>query len=210
MRRVFFIESMLIGTLIAATLLSLSIGRVFRLPPVSLYVSGDCELPCWNNLRPGQTRVSEAGDILENLGYERRVFDPDPILANTSFAAVEPNAICEVHLNPIPGGSFDTITLRACTTLPIGDILSMTGQPESMLPYASVIMFQEGQMILFMRNSMCRQKQMSLYMPIQYILLADAGVNSVMTNQPSDLPWHGFLPFWRYSQLYPDKFICPW
>ena len=40
--------------------------------------------------------------------------------------------------------------------------------------------------------------------------LADAGVNSIMTNQPSDLPWHGFLPFWRYSQLYPDKFICPW
>jgi hypothetical protein len=201
---------MLTGIIITVTVFALGAGRVLSQPSVSLSKTGECQLPCWNNLHPGQTLVSEADDILENMGYQRRIFDPDPILANTSFVAVESNTICEVHLNPAPGGSFDTITLRTCNRLPIGDILSMIGEPESMMPYASVIMFQEGQMILFTHDSMCKQKEMSLHMPIRYILLADVGVNATIVNQPSDLPWHGFLPFWRYGQLYPDKMICPW
>lgn len=210
MRRVLWIQGILTGSVVAATLVALLAGRTLNLPLVTLSATGDCQLPCWNDLRPGETHVAEAGDILVSLGYERRVFDPDPILANTSFVSDEPNAICEVHLNPIPGGSFDMITLRACSSVNIGDILSMTGQPESMLPFASVIVFREGQMILFLHSKMCEQQHVSLHMPVRYILLADEGVNAVMVNQPSDLPWHGLLPFWRYSQLYPDKMICPW
>jgi hypothetical protein len=210
MRRVMLIQGMLTGSLVVATLVALLAGRILNLPPIALFMTGECQLPCWNNLHPGETNISEAGDILVSLGYTPRTFDPDPILRRTSFVAAEPNAICEVHLNPVAGGSFNSITLRACTWLPMGDILSLIGEPESMLPLASVIVFREGQMILFLNNRMCDQEHVSLHMPIRYIVLSDEGVNTLMLNQPSDLPWHGAIPLSRYSRLYPDKVFCPW
>jgi hypothetical protein len=78
-----------------------------------------------------------------------------------------------------------------------------------MLPIASLMIFQEGQTILTLRQRMCDDDRVSAHAPIRFISLADSNLNAAVAQQVSDLPWQGFVPFWRYGQLYPDKAICP-
>ncbi len=209
MKRILHLHSLITASIVILTLAILIAGRALNPAPESLLTADDCRLPCWDGLRPGKTTISEANLILHAQGYRTATFDPDPILTNTSFIATESNLICEVHLEPAPGGIFSQMTLRPCSPLHVGDILSLIGQPESMLPIASVIIFQEGQTILLLQSPICTGATVSPHANIRYILLSEEGVNINTINQPTNVPWQGFVPFWRYHQLHPDRPICP-
>jgi hypothetical protein len=208
-RRILLYQGLMTASVIAITLGALLIGRLFTRSLDSSVRGENCQLPCWNNLRPGETTISEANLILHQRGYRTETFDPDPILTNTSFVAIEQQTICEVHLEPAPGGYFSVITLRPCSPVSMGDISSLIGEPESMLPLLSTMMFQDGQTILLLQTPICNGSHVSLHTLVRFIMLSDGGVHERLLSQPSNLPWHGFIPFWRYGQMYPDKPVCP-
>src|SRR5262249_7751633 len=100
------------------------------------------------------------------------------------------------------------LILLACDPLPIGEFINVIGDPESMLPLASLVIFQEGQTILTLRQPACDGHKIYPQATIRYISLADSTLNVEVATQVSDLPWQGFVPFWRYGQLHPDKPVC--
>jgi hypothetical protein len=100
------------------------------------------------------------------------------------------------------------LILRACEPLPLGDVLNLIGSTYSMMPMASLMIFQEGQTILTLRAAMCENASLSPHASIRYLSLADSTLNSQVASQRFDLPWAGFVPFWHYGRLFPDKPVC--
>jgi hypothetical protein len=211
MKRILFLQSLITVSVVSMTLVVLLAGRVLGRSSEALGRAEDCQLPCWNNLRPGEMSLNEASNILRNLGYRLRTnADDQGINAQFSYRPLEPSSVCEVALTGGGGGILREVILRMCEPLPIGEVLNLIGEPQSMLPIASLMIFQEGQTILTMRMPMCEGRSVSLHSTVRFISLADESLNIEVVRQPSDLPWEGFVPFWRYMQLYPDKAVCPY
>jgi len=208
MRRVWIAHSFVVVTVVTVTLLAVFAGRAFGGAAATLRPTDDCRLPCWNNIRPSETRLSEATNILRNLGYRPRRFNEDAgIATNILYIHNEAQWICQVGLTP-GGGLVRELILRACEPLSIGDVLNVIGSPDSMLPIPSLVIFQEGQTILTLWQPACDGHKIYPSASIRFISLADATLYVRVANQESELPWQGFLPFWRYGQLYPDKPVC--
>lgn len=209
MRRLWIAHGFIIGALVTVTLLALFAGRAFGSESRGLYAAADCQLPCWNGIRPGETRINEASNTLRSLGYRPRRFNEDAgIATNIVFIHAELDGVCQVGLTPGFGGLVRELILRACEPMPVGEVLNLIGSPDSMLPIASLMIFQEGQTILTLRQPACTSRKIYPQATIRFISLADSTLNTLVANQESDLPWQGFLPFWRYGQLHPDKPIC--
>lgn len=209
MKRIWLVQGFITGSLVAITLLALVAGRVLGNTPSALRANNTCQLPCWNDIRPGQTRLGEATNILRNLGYHPRRLNEDAgIATNLIYISDDVASMCQVGLTPGFGGMVREIILRACDPLPIGDILNLIGNPDSMLPIASLMIFQEGQTILTLRQPTCSRHKIEPQATIRYISLADSTLNSLVANQDSALPWKGFVPFWHYGQLFPEQVVC--
>jgi len=200
--------ALMIATLAAVSGLAISAGQVGEAAPLD--TAPDCQIPCWNGIHPGQTTMHQASAILKRLGYELLPRDDDPgINVQLSYGATRPATFCQADLS---GRRFRDLVvrelvLRACESLPLGRVLDRLGLPDSMLPIASTLIFQEGQIIITLRLPICDMKP-SPHALIRYINLSEIGINAEVIKQPADLPWHGFVPLWRYGQLYPNKTIC--
>jgi hypothetical protein len=209
MRRIWIAHGFIIGLLVSITLMALLAGRAFGGDSRQWDAAIDCQLPCWQDIRPGETRVNEASNTLRNLGYRPRRLNEDAgIATNIVFIHDDAEGICQVGLTPGFGGLIREIILRACEPMPVGEVLNLIGSPDSMLPIASLVIFQEGQTILTLRQPLCTSHKVYPDATIRFISLADSTMNMMVANQQSDLPWQGFLPFWRYGQLHPDKPVC--
>ncbi|MBZ0288454.1 MAG: hypothetical protein K8I30_12630 [Anaerolineae bacterium] len=209
MKRIWLIQGFITGSLIAITLLALIAGRVLGTTPAALRAQADCQMPCWNYIYPGQTLLGEAVSILEMLGYRARRIDEDPGIAiNRVYINDSGSPICRVGLTADRGSVVREVILRACDTLPLGDVFNLMGQPDSLLPIASLVIYWDGQMLLTLREATCDMHRIAPQATIRYISLADSTQNSIVAAQESALPWKGFIPFWHYGRLFPEQIVC--
>ena len=209
MKRIWQVQGFITGSLIAVTLLALIAGRALGNTPTALRADSDCQLPCWSDIHPGETRLGEAINILRNLNYHARRFNEDAgIATNVIYINDDAGSVCQVGLTPGAGGIVRETILRTCNPLPVGEILNLIGQPDSMLPIASLMIFQEGQTILTLRQPTCAQRKLEPQATIRFISLADSTLNKLIATQSSALPWKGFMPFWHYGQIFPEQVVC--
>ncbi|MEO8612115.1 MAG: hypothetical protein ABI690_29730 [Chloroflexota bacterium] len=209
MRRIWLVQASITGTMIAVTLLALIAGHVLGSTPAALRADNSCPLPCWSDIHPGTTRLGEAINILRNLGYHPRRFNEDAgIATNLLYINDDAGSVCQVGLTPGQNGIVREIILRTCDPLSVGDILNLIGKPDSMLPIASLMIFQDGQTILTLRQPSCARRKIYPESTIRFISLADRTLNSLVATQQSALPWRGFMPFWHYGQIFPQQVVC--
>jgi hypothetical protein len=210
MKRIWLVQGFITGSLVAITLLALIAGHVLGSTPAALRADQNCPLPCWGDIHPGQTRLGEAINILRNRGYHPRRFNEDAGIATNLLYISEDDAgsVCQVGLTPGGSGIVREVILRTCDPLPVGDIFNLIGKPDSMLPIASLMIFQEGQTILTLRQPTCAQRKLEPQATIRFISLADPTLNKLVASHSSALPWKGFMPFWHYGQIFPEQVIC--
>lgn len=210
-----------LGTsLIILTFTSIAAGRVLGGIPNGLEAEASCTLPCWNGIRPGETTLIEADAILRNLGY--KLVGPDASVATTNnYESIQPAPICQVGLGRarILSARISEITLQFCKDTALGHLNELVERPESFIPYVSMLSYHKGEVIVILRSEICRTP-LTPHNPILFISLtqptaqtpANNAISAELATQREEnstlLPWQGFLPLWRYDQLYPGRVVC--
>ncbi len=227
MKRYLLLPLLLMLTLWVLMLVSVGVGRVLGRAPDGLYAQSDCVLPCWNGILPGQTPAQAADGILKTLGYTLHDSRKDPAnsLPNQiTYDAPAGATVCQVGISRARGvvPIVSDLTLRVCDEAPLGHVMDMLGEPESFVPYVSMMTYARGAVSVILRSEWC-DRPVSPHSPILFLSLAlpvsaapqSAALRSEQATGgdeagllSSQIPWRGFLPLWRYAQLYPDRVLC--
>jgi hypothetical protein len=202
------------------TFTSIAVGQVLGSAPDGLDAEPSCILPCWNGIRPGETTVLEADTILRDLGY--RLVGPDDSIATTNnYESIQPAPICQVGIGRarILSVRISEITLQFCGDTALGHLNELVERPDSFIPYVSMLSYHKGEVIVILRSEICRTP-LTPHNPILFISLtqpiqqtpANNAISAELATQREEnstlLPWQGFLPLWRYNQLYPGRVVC--
>jgi hypothetical protein len=222
MKRFLLLPAILLPPLMLLSVLSVILGQALNWLPGDFGTIETCRLPCWNGIRAGQTPVKEADATLHTLGFELQSQDDNERLASTfSYAAAGANAICQVGIGRTPGviPRVSELTLRFCGSTALGHIIDMLGEPETILPIVSMVNYHQGEIIVILRSRMCETAP-SPHTPLLFISLTPPVVtspqNSILAaeqagekdSESTNLPWRGFIPVWRYGQLFPSRAVC--
>jgi len=221
MKRVLLLPGLITVPLITLMLVSIAIGKAWGNPPSGFVQVETCRLPCWNGIRPGETRLGEAINRLTELGYEPMQGEGAAIPNVMNYVTSQPNSICQVGMGAprSMNAKVTELTLQVCKGTSLGHIIDMLGEPESMIPMISLLTYENNQVVIVMRSEMCGS-QLSPHSELMFIsvtqpptgagALATEMILNQMQNQVDStlLPWRGFLPLWRYDRLYPERVIC--
>jgi hypothetical protein len=210
----------LAASLIIMTFSSIAAGQVLGSIPNGLEAEESCVLPCWNGIRPGETTVIEADSILRGLDYD--LIGPDASVATTNnYESIYPVPICQVGLGRarILSARISEITLQFCEDTALGHLNELVEGPESFIPYVSMLSYHKGEVIVILRSEICRTP-LTPHNPILFISLTqpisqtqtNSAISAELATQREEnstlLPWEGYLPLWRYNQLYPGRVVC--
>jgi hypothetical protein len=204
-KRLTLLLSLLSAPFATLAILAIAVGQVSGAGRVELGAAGDCRLPCWNGITPGQTSYNQAVDILETLGYQQKRSGEDGVFPRqNTYQAPTPALICKVGLSRSRqlSSRVSEMTLAVCGSLPVGSIIDAIGPPRAIIPYISILDYNRT--FIIMRPRMC-QTTLRPHHEVMFISVSeDAGGD--LAN--SELPWRGFLPLWRYDRLYPGRALC--
>lgn len=181
-----------IGIILVMTLLSstaIALGQfTYSSPPLSeeLDERPDCELPCWNNLTPGEIHMAPARMITTRAGYQ---FQPlaERSPRSLNFAAQDASR-CDIRLDSEDALVTD-ITLYDCPSGKLGDVLLILGEPVGVRASTSVLVFREGAVTVTIRAWGCTQR-LSQHMPVTSIEIREPMSDSDL--QWRLVPWQGF------------------
>ena len=154
--------------------------------------------PCWHGIVPGKTSLDTARQILALNGYSNeRALDQ----ITTVFDAPDGSSLSSVNL--IHQGSYLwMVGLYPRAELSLSSALAALGSPDGMVattPHVVMGLAYGGRLRVALHEQ--PHKPLSPFAAtIKYVTL---------TSEPVDvLPWHGFVPFWRYCQLEPTYPGC--
>lgn len=154
---------------------------------------GDQPHPCWHGIVPGKTSLDTARQILALNGYSNeRALDQ----ITTVFDAPAGSSLSSVNL--IHQGSYLwMVGLYPRAELSLSSALAALGSPDGMVattPHV-VMGLAYGQRVRVALQEASQRRISPFAARIKYVTL---------TSEPvTVLPWHGFVPFWRYCQLEP-------
>jgi hypothetical protein len=221
MRKYFLLPVLMILPLVVLTMMSITFGHSFGITPTNFGKIENCNLPCWNGIQPGVTLLNDAIAVLSAMGYVlQSPKDVDRLQSSLSYKTVLPDGVCQVGVGRSGGVRpiVTELTLRFCDGASLGHILDMLGAPDTVLPIASLIYYQSSQVSVVLDAPMCR-KVLSPHTPLLFIdvlpqltqtqsnlLKAEAATGK--DDDSTNLPWQGFIPVWRYDQLFPGRAIC--
>lgn len=207
-------------------LAAVGVGQVLGAASDAFRADPDCQLPCWNGIQPGVTEVKVADSILKSMGYalhDSRVDHANSLPNQTTYDAPSGTTVCQVGISRARAVVLvvSDLTLRLCGEAPLGHVIDLLGDPESFVPYVSMVTYQQGAVSIILRSELCDQPP-SPHSPILFLSLTppinltqNAAVRAEQATGGDDLellssqvPWRGFLPIWRYFQLYPDRVMC--
>jgi hypothetical protein len=122
---------------------------------------GECAAPCWIGIRPGETPIREAYDLLTN-SFSMRPFRPPPYTLPTQFITLMlPIDHADRQLMPIQFGILDHTTdeIRIPAGLPgltkpqvmpkLGDVFLLLGEPNCLRPWTNSF---NGWSLIYTRN----------------------------------------------------------
>ncbi len=216
MKKILLFHSLLSGTLTTLTLFALWLGQVAG--SSQLQMTEDCHLPCWNGITPGETKVQDADVILRDLGYAQLDSNLTSIPGTLAYRNSQV-AVCEVGLARVRQFSptVSEITLHVCDGALLGHLVEDMGRPDGFIPLVSMVSYANGEVLAVLRSEIC-DTHLSPHNPLLFISLSRRAVatNSVAraelaTEENSTstlLPWRGYIPLWRYDQLFPGRVIC--
>jgi hypothetical protein len=222
MKRFLIVPGVLLPPLMILSVVSVFLGQALNWLPNDFGKIETCRLPCWNGIQAGRTPVKEADAILHTLGFELQRPDDAERLPSTTFSyeSEGTGGICQVGIGRTQGviPRVSELTLRFCGTTSLGHIIDLLGEPETILPIVSMVNYQRGEIIVILRTRMC-QTAPSPHTPLLFISLTPPVVapqSSVLEaeqvgekdSESTNLPWRGFIPVWRYGQLFPGRAVC--
>lgn len=221
MKRVLFLPGLITIPLITLVFVSMAVGQAWGRPPSGFVQVENCRLPCWNGIRPGETTLREAVDRLTDLAYEPLQEQTAAIPNVMNYITQNSSSICQVGLGSARSMSakISELTLRVCEGASLGHIIDMLGEPESMIPMISLLTYHNNQVVIVMRSEMCGS-QLSPHSELLFIsitqpqtgnaALATEMILSELESRVDStlLPWRGFLPLWRYDDLFPERVVC--
>jgi hypothetical protein len=224
MNRFFIILGLILITpLMVLSLLSVGLGHAIGEQPADFGKVENCRLPCWNGIRPGRTPIKDADTTLREAGYVLQdEGDSERLSATFSYKAALPSAaVCQVGVERSQGlvPTVAELTLRFCDGAFLGHIVDMLGEPDSILPIVSLMNYQQGQVVVILRSPMCTTIP-SPHTPLLFISLSSQVIstqqNSILAAEQAgekdststNLPWRGFIPIWRYQELFPGRAVC--
>jgi hypothetical protein len=177
-------------------------------PALTGFVQG-CEgvpMPCWYGIVPEQTTVQEAADILRRAGFQLHYAGQHLEAKPTAASA------CEFDL-PFDTGSevIHLFNVRKCGLLQLGDLLTLLGAPNvaySCVYYAAnrempILNLQYKGTYLFQRVTNTARFD-TLALPDAYQKIDAVSFSGLVLNP--GIKWRGFVAYWRFQQLEPDKF----
>jgi hypothetical protein len=195
MKRMFLIQCSIIPLLAGLIFGAIELGQKINSVPFQLRRSNDCDLPCWNGIRPGEMSIDAANHILFSQGYEMQnsMVDRDHILY------IPPAANrCMVRLEHQAARVIET-RLSHCPNLRLGDVIAALGQPESLLPHSLTFTFARGMARLRLRSDPC-EDHLSPFSEVMFVRFSRTpGL------LPNEVPWQGFIPATRYEQRFPGS-----
>lgn len=198
-----FVKSVLLATLMFL-LFSLAARALGSTQPSNMTLAGfgdGCTgqpHPCWHGIVPGKTSLDTARQILADNGYSNeRALDQ----ITTVFDAPADSSLMSVNL--IHQGSYLwMVGLYPRAELSLSSAISALGSPDGMVairPHV-VMGLAYGRRVRVALQELSQRRISPFAARIKYVTL---------TSEPVDvLPWHGFVPFWRYCQLEPTYPGC--
>jgi hypothetical protein len=154
--------------------------------------------PCWHGIVPGSTSLDAARQILARHGYHNeRALDQ----ITTVFDAPEGSSLTSVNLIH-QGNYLWMVGLYPHTGLSLSSALAALGSPDGMVAIRphDLMGLSYGQRVRVALQEQSQSRLSPFAAQIKYVTL---------TSEPVEvLPWHGFVPFWRYCQLEPSYAGC--
>lgn len=191
-----------------------------------------CSVPCWNGITPQETSLDAADAILSQVGFIKR---SDPLYQAFEPTAYYYRPPADYSCTVALLRKQDVVTaiiLTECDSVLLGDVIAVLGHPQAIVPSWSnanliyvlaremlarpfsntpsvtALMFP-GQSAMVTVNSPLCKSGLSLDTEVWSIHLDPALRDPAAQNLFQDfLDWHGFIPLWRYHQLYPGMLTC--
>ena len=168
-------------------------------PPAPLSRLDDCSLPCWNDILPRDTRLSDAVDGLLSNGY---AFHGDyRRFKYVAYDPQDPSAGCAVGLG-YAGNRITTITLTQCAGVRLGDFLAILGVPEAVHAPGTMLSFRGGRVLISLNTGNC-DALFSPHSAVFAVYLRPSG-----TGTPYKYPWRGLINRHLYAVLEPEMPRC--
>lgn len=221
MRKVWFLPSVIAFPMATLVLLSMVIGQMWGNPADGFANLTDCRLPCWNGIRLGETSVGEADERLHNMGYHVLPIDSPKGIPNQTTYETDTVAagVCMVGVSRsrFLSTKIAEMTLQICEGATLGHIVDMLGEPETIIPLVSLVSYHNGEVAIILRSEICQTHEITPRNDILFISLTQTQpVSSALSAEltlekqtfSSMLPWRGFMPLWRYGDLYPGRNLC--
>lgn len=203
MRRLLLAPAFILTLLVVGILLALALGRAFGRTPRLLAGTDECALPCWNGIHPGETLFARAESILRSQGYR--------LPRNDEIGYINDAAtpVCRVSLSRGRLGDpiVREVSLWFCQPLALGDLIEMFGPPEMLVPYISLMGFQDGEVLVMLETRLC-ETRLSPHNRVTFLSLAGPGFYASLMEQPERVTWRGFVSTGFYRQFNPGKGIC--
>lgn len=178
-------------------------------PPPALDRLGACALPCWNDIIPQETALTDAAQLLSALGYHEGQND-----LGSRYRNFQPDAAqldCRVGLNYRFRVTLMT-TLSGCPAVHLGDLILRLGTPERISRTALGLYFRGGTVVVMTRETRCDPwfSPNSEVVAIFLLQAADLRQRTLLTFEPMEqaVPWIGFATPQAYRRFDPDFSIC--
>jgi hypothetical protein len=208
MKQLVLLQGGIAGMLVGCILLAVLLGRQNTANIAALVYTADCQLPCWNGIQPGETNLEAADAALLRSGY--RLIGDLPTERIRGYEREHMAGDCQVRL-AYRQGVVTVITLTECDGLRLGDMIRLTGTPQRVARLGNLLTLRNGQVMMALPYDQC-QRGLSPYSVPSSIFLMDANRAAIAMAEPSDRPktvdWIGFVPWWRYRNLYPNMYGC--
>jgi hypothetical protein len=200
-----------IGLIVTAclmlSLVARTLGNIQQMNPALRGFTEGCEekpQPCWHGIVPRLTSVVEARQILIDAKYTEFT-SPLPTFP---FAFKGPGGV-EVYFDSTYGSTVDRLDLIFRNTLPIGDVMSILGQPHRLM------LANKRGMVAATYGDETNWLYID-FMDTHFNALEPFGETHfgielfwLEKARPDDaFRWHGFAPLWRYCQLEPTAQPC--
>ena len=164
---------------------------------VSLVTGEPCDPPCWQNIAPGETSVSDAVDILESLGA-------DPLQAGIEGILFGTNGVPCCQINSDDGETVSAILLQLAPKMLLGDVIArlgeptfVTGLPFSETEHALVLIYPESGFFAYAFVAGA-DGQLEAISPIVTVMFTTPDdLKAAISNLPLD-GWQGFQSYADY------------
>lgn len=164
-------------------------------PPLAFFQHGPfCQLPCWQGINPGRTRIDPANQIMLNLGYNAETAMNNRIRLRYPPLNTSPCSIQLEHREAVV-----TETIFSCFDLRLGDVLLLLGQPEGFMPGDMLFYFGAGDVTARLTIDGCASR-MSPFAAVREMRL-HPGPDATRIGRM--VHWRGFAPVRDYLQRSP-------